>query len=105
MNSTEQHKLAVSLAQSYAPAPKHEPFMGGIAGTVIASGVVAVFTGLAGLPTEAFGQATTIMAVLGFVGPWLYLTDQQKKHNLAVQNELGHITEREHTRVATEGSV
>lgn len=94
MNNFELHTLATSLAQKHTPAPLYDPLQGGIAGSVVTSGVVAVFLFVAGKPTEAFGQATTIMAVLGFLAPWLYLRSQGNKHKLAVAQELEQLRSR-----------
>jgi len=92
MDLFELRNEAVRIAQTYAPAPKMEPFIAGISGAVIASLVITVFLSLAGLDSANFGQAISITMALGFAGTWWYVRRQHDRHNAAVDKELSSVT-------------
>jgi arginine/ornithine N-succinyltransferase beta subunit len=69
------------------PAPKYDPMTAGIGGLAITAASVGVFVTLAGLDTDAFGGASAITAIAGFLLPYLYYRHEHSQHSMKVAKE------------------
>ena len=67
-------------AERIAPWPRHDPIGSGIVGMFVTSLIVLGFCVVAGLAPSDFEIATAVMAVVGFVVPFVHLRAQQNKH-------------------------
>lgn len=82
------YDTARQRAEIYAPAPKHEPIIAGMAGMMIATVVVFVFLILSGLDLEDFRRAAASTIVIGFLLPFAYFKHQERRHDAAFAREL-----------------